>query len=108
MTEDYDKWGLDPSVRKMRSIFSHMESAQKETLIRLGLSPFDSRLRPAREHARVMFKSAWSDAEEKGIDMEGNGISELYKRVFILSLKRNGIEVPPDFLSDDSRFDHFL
>ncbi len=54
---------LDPPVWKMISIFSHMESAQKETLIRLGFSRFDSRLRPAREHTRFMFKSAWSDAE---------------------------------------------
>ncbi|MFH1292625.1 MAG: hypothetical protein ABIJ44_00675, partial [Pseudomonadota bacterium] len=59
-TYDLEERLLEYSVRKMRSVFSHMEAEQSKLLKKLGMSPFDIRLRSAREEAKDVFERTWS------------------------------------------------
>ena len=94
-----DDWGADPSVKKMRRLFSRMESAQKELLDKIGISPFDGRLRYCRDEARILFERTLSSeaARVRGIDEEES--ATLYILCLSSAFNRHGIkslvEIPP-------------
>ncbi len=89
-----DDWGSDPSVRKMRSVFSHMEVEQNKLLKELGVSLLDKRLRSVREEARDVFERAWSLANSRGLNMDEVEIVGLYMRCLAWVLRKTGIQVP--------------
>jgi len=89
-----DDWGSDPSVRKMRSVFSHMEVEQNKLLKELGVSLLDIRLRSVREEARDVFERAWSLANSRGLNMDEVEIAGLYMRCLAWVLRKTGIQVP--------------
>lgn len=89
-----DDWGSDPSVRKMRSVFSHMEVEQNKLLKELGVSLLDKRLRSVREEARDVFERAWSLANSRGLNMDEVEIAGLYMRCLAWVLRKTGIQVP--------------
>ena len=93
-----DDWGSDSSVRKMRSVFSHMEAEQSKLLKKLGMSPFDIRLRSAREEARDVFERTWSLANSRGLNVDEVEIAGLYMRCLAWSLRKAGIQVPTEGL----------
>jgi hypothetical protein len=93
-----DDWGIDPSVRKMRSIFSQIEAEQSKLLKKLGMSPFDIRLRSAREEARDVFERTWSLANSRGLNVNEVEISGLYMRCLAWALRQTGIQVPTEGL----------
>ena len=87
-----DEWGIDPSVRKMRSVFSHMEAEQSKLLKKLGMSPFDLRLRSAREEAKDVFERAWSLANSRGLNVDEEEIAGLYMCCLAWGLRKTGIQ----------------
>ncbi len=93
-----DEWGVDPSVRKMRSVFSHMESEQSKLLKKLGMSLFDMRLRSAREEAKDVFERTWSLANSRGLNVDEAAIAGLYTRCLAWSLRKIGIKIPTESL----------
>ena len=93
-----DDWGSDPSVRKMRSVFSHMEAEQSKLLKKLGMSPFDIRLRSVREEARDVFERTWSLANSRGLNVDEVEIAGLYTRCLAWGLRKTGIQVPTEGL----------
>ena len=93
-----DEWCNDPSVRHMRSVFSHMESDQSKLLKKLGMSPFDMRLRSAREEAKDVFERAWSLANSRGLNVDEVEIAGLYMRCLAWGLRKTGIQIPNEGL----------
>jgi hypothetical protein len=92
MTER-DEWSLDPSVQRMRRIFSRIEAAQKELLEKLQVSPYDRSLGEGREMAKALFERAWPLAASRGMDSDGEAAG-LYRLCLAWALGRNGIDVP--------------
>jgi hypothetical protein len=93
-----DEWGSNPSVRKMRKVFSHMEAEQSKLLKKLAMSPFDIRLRNAREEAKDVFERTWSLANSRGLNVDEEEIAGLYMRCLAWGLRKTGIQVPTDGL----------
>ncbi|MBW1703736.1 MAG: hypothetical protein JRJ86_01040 [Deltaproteobacteria bacterium] len=100
---EIDEWGRDPSVQKMRGVFSRMEAAQRKLLEQVGISSLDIRLRQAREKARGLFERTWSHAATQDLDMGDDAVAGLYSYCLAWALGHAGIEVPGKFLSDDKR-----
>ena len=103
-----DDWGSDPSVRKMRSIFSHMEAEQSKLLKKLGMSLFDIRLRSVREEARDVFERTWSLANSRGLNVDEEKIAGLYMCCLAWGLRKTGIQVPTEGLPCDEHLNVLL
>lgn len=88
-----DEWGVDPSVKRMRRIFSRMEAAQEELLEILQVSPYDRRLGEGREMAKALFEMAWPLAASRGMGSDGEAAG-LYRICLARALGRNGINIP--------------
>lgn len=97
MTE-YDEWGKDPSVQRMRRVFSAMEEAQQSLLERLGVSPFDARLGSWRERARIAFDAAYARAARAGMNRGEEEAADLYIQCLMKILVAGGLEVPEEIL----------
>lgn len=93
-----DEWGSDPSVRRMRNVFSHMEAEQSKLLKKLGMWPFDIRLRSAREEAKDVFERTWSLANSRGLNVDEKEIAGLYIRCLAWGLRKTGIQVSTEGL----------
>jgi len=103
-----DEWGRDPSVQKMRRVFSGMEAAQKKLLEQVGISSLDSRLRQAREKARGLFERTWSHAATQDLNMGDDEVAGLYTYCLAWALGHTGIEVSGKFLPDDERLSDLI
>jgi len=86
-------WSSDPSVRAMRRLFARMESGQKELLQRLGISPYDGRLRACREDARELFERMLSGSSAGRGQNEGD-TAAFYVHCLIQVLKQHGLPIP--------------
>ena len=102
MTEN-DYWGLDPSVRAMRGLFSRMEAAQEELIERIGLSPFDGRLRYCRDEARALFERTLCSNRAGAEGLDDKERSALYVLCLSWALDRRGIRVPEWGSPDNNR-----
>jgi hypothetical protein len=103
-----DEWGHDPSVQGMRRFFSLMEEAQQELLRRLNISPFDQRLRGAREKALELFEKTWPLALRKGIIISEKDAAPLYSHCLARALSSARFEVPKEFLYMDDKILRFM
>ena len=102
-----DEWGRDPSVQSMRRVFSSMEEAQRELLLRLNISVLDRRLRRSREQALELFERTWSKAARRG--MTGEEVAApLYLHCLAQTLRLAGVEVPEELLPKDEKVIHLL
>ena len=100
---EIDEWGRDPSVQRMREVFSRMEEAQGKLLKQMGISSLDSRLRQARDKARILFEKAWSHSATQDINTGDDTVAGLYTYCLAWALGHSGVEVPEKFLPDDER-----
>jgi hypothetical protein len=91
---DRDEWGKDPSVRIMRTVFKEMEKAQQAFLSRLGISPYDLRIRKWREKSLILFEQAWGKASRIGINMDATMASAIYVHVLAKTIAAEGHEIP--------------
>ena len=98
-----DEWGRDPSVRRMREIFSSMEKAQGELLGRIAIFPFDPRLRPVRRKALESFERVWALSARKGVVLGEEEVTSLYLLCLVDGLVSEGIHVPPKLLTTNER-----
>jgi hypothetical protein len=105
---DFNQWDDDPSVQMMRRIFILMEKSQQELLRSLEISPFDPRLRRARDHACNLFEKTWSLAIQKKVVSDEEGAALLYKHCLSHALKLGGFKVPNHMLPEDNRIATFL
>jgi hypothetical protein len=96
--QERDDWGRDPQVRYMRRIFGNMEAAQKAFLERLGIVPFDERLRRMREAALHQMEQVWTMATRRGIAIQEDEFGSLYLHCFARLLQSRGLEMPPEAL----------
>jgi hypothetical protein len=97
-----DDWGGDPAVRATRKMFRAMESAQTDFVEREDLSPFDPRLRPAREVARALFESTFSRAISSGLDLDGPAVASVYLTCLEKAAGGAGICLAKDLRPDKS------
>ena len=102
-----DEWGRDPSVQSMRRVFSSMEEAQRELLLRLNISVLDRRLRRSREQALELFERTWPKAARRGI-MGEEGATSLYLHCLAESLRLAGVDVPEELLPRNEKVIHLL
>jgi hypothetical protein len=102
-----DEWGRDPSVQSMRRVFSSMEEAQRELLLRLNISVLDRRLRRSREQALELFERTWPKAARRGM-MGEEVAAPLYLHCLAQSLRMAGVEVPEELLPKDEKVIHLL
>ena len=100
---DEVQWELDPSVRIMRRVFERIEAAQNELLQSLGISPFDTRLRPWRETALTLFEKSWVQAKKHGIDVEEEQVPALYIQCLIRTIDKEGVQVPRNEFTHDEK-----
>lgn len=100
---EIDEWGRDPSVRRMRAVFSLMEEAQDKLLEQVGVRSLDRRLGQARDKARILFEKAWSHAATQDLNMGDNEVAGLYTYCLAWALGQSGVEVSEEFLPDDER-----
>ncbi len=91
-----DEFGRDPQVRYLRQVFSEMEKAQADFIEKLGVSPFDYRLRRIREASLKLFEQGWMLANRHGITTTEKEISILYIYCLARTLSTNRIHVPPE------------
>ena len=102
-----DEWGHDASVQSMRRVFSSMEEAQRELLLRLNISVLDRRLRRSREQALELFERTWPKAARRGM-MGEEVAAPLYLHCLAQSLRMAGVEVPEELLPKDEKVIHLL
>lgn len=105
---EIDEWGRDPSVNRMREIFSRMEEAQRNLLKQTGISFFDNRLRQTREKAKGLFERTWSHAATQDLNMGENEIAGLYTYCLAWALGHAGIQVSEKILPDDEKLRDFI
>ena len=103
-----DEWALDPSVRMMRKIFGRIEAAQNELLQRLGISPFDTRLRSWRETALKSFETSWVQANKYGIDLEEDQFTAIYVHCLTHAINIQGIEGALEAFPNDEKITMLL
>ena len=103
-----DEWGHDPSVQKMRRVFSLMEEAQQRLLKTLNILPFDKRLRSVREQALEIFAKAWPLAVRQGIIGDEKEAVPFYLHCLARALSSVGVEVPKDGLPMNEKIFRFL
>jgi hypothetical protein len=100
-----DDWSRDPSVRAMRGLFSGMEAGQDDLLQRLGISPYDRRLRPCREEARDLFERVLSLSAARGRGQDQEDAARLYVYCLVRALKQNGVPMPTMAVTEDNTFE---
>jgi tRNA A37 threonylcarbamoyladenosine synthetase subunit TsaC/SUA5/YrdC len=103
-----DEWGHDPSIQRMRRVFSYMEEAQQELLKHLNISLFDKRLRNVREQALELFERAWPLAVRQGIIGNEKETAPLYIHCLARGLSSVGVRIPKDLLPRDEKITRFL
>ena len=103
-----DDWGHDPSVQSMRRVFARMESAQKELLEFLNISPLNPILRRRREGARTFFERLWPVAAQRGVVVNEEDAVSLYIHCLARTFRSDGVEVPGEALPRDKRIIKFL
>lgn len=91
--DETDDWGRDPSIQQMRHVFSMMDAGQRRLLLDGEISPFDTRLRRARDTARALFEKSWSLASSRGLNMGNEEIAVLYAICLAGALNRLGLKV---------------
>ena len=104
MPGNKDEWGRDPSVQRMRRIFSDFEKVQNSLLKEINISLFDSRLRNIRTAARDLFEKSYSLAASKGRPVDDRAMADLYRFSFLKSLRMAGIGIPKEILPKDRAF----
>ena len=105
MAIENDDFGNDPSVKRMRKIFSSMEKAQWDILEKLKISTFDERLQNIRKTALDLFGKSFPLAISKGMDLDEDASAGLYAFCLVQSLKLAGILIPDNFLPDKKQLE---
>ncbi len=100
---DIDEWGMDPQVRFLRRVFSQIESAQREILLKLNISILDERLRRIRDGALRLFEKAWGLSVRWDMTMDEKDFVNMYIYSLAHILERYRIEVPDDLLPVDEK-----
>ena len=105
MAIENDQFGRDPSVQRMRKIFSGMEKSQWDMLEKLKISHFDERLPDIRKTALNLFEKSFPLAVSKGMNLDEKTSAVLYAFCLVQSLKPVGIDVPDHFLPDNKQLE---
>ena len=100
MPTEKDDWGRDPSVQKMRQIFSKMEHAHNLLIEQLQISWFDTRLGDVRETARVLFERAFSMEKAQDREIDDRAMISLYLDALSQALRRADISIPHSLQTD--------
>jgi len=103
-----DEWGRDPSVRAMRKVFAAMETAQKNLIATLSMSPLDPRLRRWRERALAAFEASWARSARAGMELSESEAGALYVHCLGKIMTREGVEVPPEILPRSEKLKKIL
>lgn len=103
-----DEWGEDPTVQRMRRIFSRMEKAQTQLMESLFISPLDPRLRAVRTEARDSFEAVWPVAMQKGFVCNDEQTALLYLGCLKHALRRKGFTLPLHDDPEDEKMGQFL
>jgi hypothetical protein len=98
-----NEWDRDPSVRRMRNLFSSMEKAQEDLLRKTAVSSFNGRLRPIREKTLDSFEGVWARSIRRGFALSEEEVTSLYLLCLMKQLTSEGIRVSPDLIPANER-----
>jgi hypothetical protein len=90
-----DRWGLDPTVQRLRRIFARLEKAQGELLALNRIPEFDPRLAGSRRRARALLESGWSLAAAQGLDPDEETLAAIYAHLLATDLAGQGLMAEP-------------
>jgi hypothetical protein len=93
-----DRFGHDPSVRRLRRVFAAVEAEQNALLDRLTIGRLDGRLRQWRKTALHLFEQGWARAAREGVYLEEKDAAHLYLLCLARALGTRGIVVPREAL----------
>lgn len=88
-----DEWGRDPSIQRMRKIFSAMEELDRALIKSTDTSPFDTRLRAIRAMSLELFEKSYAHGLSKGVQPDNLFILELFRHCHVTSFTKHGITV---------------
>jgi hypothetical protein len=89
-----DEFGKDLAVQRTRKLFSMMEKMDKALLESLKLSPFDERLRIARDMRQDLYGKSFSLAIYRKIYMDETAALELFSHCQKIAFTKCGFEYP--------------
>ena len=103
-----DEWGRDPWVQFMRKVFKEMEKAQHELLKRLGIKPFDPRIRRWRDQALALFERACGVANRIGVPIDEHTASLVYVHCLANVMVAERINISAGILPEAERVERIL
>ena len=103
-----DDWSRDPQVQYIRRLFAGMETAQKDFLMTLGLSPLDPRLGPWRQAALILFEKVWAQAARCHTALEEKDIVQVYMHSLGAVLSAQNMTIPEGLLSPDETISKWI
>ncbi|MDY6793150.1 MAG: hypothetical protein SWH54_17930 [Thermodesulfobacteriota bacterium] len=103
-----DDFGHDPSVQRMRKIFSAMEKCQWDMLEKLKITHFDQRLRNIRKTALELFGKSFPLAASKGMTLDVQASAMLYAFCLAQALRPVGIDVPDHVLPNNKALEKII
>jgi hypothetical protein len=95
-----DEFGNDPAVQRTRKLFSMMEKMDKALLEILKLSPFDERLRVARNMRQNLYAKSFSLAIFKRMNIDEAAALELFSHCQKIAFKKCGFEYPLQYVEN--------
>jgi hypothetical protein len=98
MNTPIDEWGHDPTVQRVRRLFTLMENEQNALLNQLSLSSLDARLHDSRKTALKLYERACSLAAPKRLAWDEKTYAAVYITCLITVLEKLGIRIPDDVL----------
>ncbi len=105
---EMDEWGRDPSVQAIRKIFKEMETCKNEILGRLGISPYDLRIRRWLEKALAIFEKAWEAANQMGVSMDEKIAPVVYVHCLAKAMGSEGTEIPDGLLPEEKEAERLM
>jgi hypothetical protein len=103
-----DDWDNDPAVQMMRRVFRQMENFQDDLLKRLGISPYNARLRRWREKALELFEQSWRASTTRGLSQTVDHAAALYRQCLATAMSMDGVEILPVALGDDEKINRLI
>jgi hypothetical protein len=103
-----DTWGRDPQVQYLRSLFTAIETAQRDLLERLGISLYDERLSRWRPATLKLFEKVWALSARRGASLDEKAIAEVYLHCLVTILGPQEMDIPWEGLPENKTIIHWI
>lgn len=105
---DSDDWGKDPSVRRMREVFSRMEHALNNILEKIDISPYDARIRTVKENALNIFERVYPVLASNISHFNDDTLIMIYIQCLKKALLLTDIQLNADIFPENKEIDSMI